>query len=1173
MMWTHLAVPLLGASLTVPFFSWRSTFAQVAGTEPNRGGTIDLRATDPDYALSQLKVAEGYEVSLFASEKDFPALAKPVAMSFDAKGRLWVATIPSYPQWDPTQREADGKTPRMPDDKILILEDTDGDGKADSCKVFADKLHLPIGFEFGMGGAFVSAQPNLLFLKDTDGDDVADVRRIVLHGFGTSDSHHSISAFYFEPGGGLCFQEGTFHHTQVETPHGPVRVQDAAVFRYEPRTEKLSVFVSYPFANPWGHTTDRFGQNFISDASGGSNYYGTAFSGHSNYPQKHDLMKEWTLTKVRPTSGCEFVTSRHFPDNAQGNFLLNNVIGFQGIKQYQTIDAATAKTGDGDSNITVGGSGFVGKEIEPLLQSSDINFRPVDLEFAPDGSLYIVDFFNPLIGHMQYPIRDSRRDRTCGRIWRITAKGRKLLEPAPIAGQPIASLLEQLKTYEDRHRYRVRIELDARATSEVVAVLKKWTAGLSASDPEFEHHLVEALWIYQRHDIVEIDLLKRMLGAKDFRARAAAVRVLQCWRDRVPDAMELLRRAIADDAARVRLEAVRACSFVPTTEAAEIALLATKKPMDDYLDYCLKETLKTLEPQWKAGIASGKLALSDNPAALDYLIGNLSAEDLKRLPPTPLRLNAQLYRSGIPKADRSAAIDELAKLGKSTRIAQLLAAATAQDSVEGPALPDFAQLLVETGTAELKTLPADSLSKLALKAKSPLTRQAAFAAMMIADGSTDRAWKQASASIHALPDLLLALPLVRDEKVRAALYPQVKELTQKLPAEMAAKIARSNVVKGRFVRIELGSTATLSLAEVQVFSGATNIALSGKATQSSVAEGGAPDRAIDGNTDGYFSAGSVTHTVQRSQYPWWEVDLGEEKPINTIVVWNRIGGDFGSRLNNFKLVVLDGGRKAIFRKEGNPAPKVNARFEISPDPAAVIRSAAVAALSSIPGGSDDEKFAILAAFLKSGQFRDEAVASMLHLDSTFWDDQTCRDLSRRIVGYVAAAPLSARKSPAVKNLMTLGERMAGVLPEAEAKGVKDALKAAGESEFLDKGKLVFMQSCVTCHQVNGKGLPNAFPPLVGSKWLDDDERAIKIVLYGLQGEITLDGLKYNSLMAPLGALFTDEQIADVITYVRNEWGNSGAKVKVEQVEKVREQTKGRTQPYLVEEILKEHPIK
>jgi putative membrane-bound dehydrogenase-like protein len=179
----------------------------VKAIEPNRGGDVDLSSQDPKVARERLFPAEGYEVELVASEKEFPLLANPVAISFDGRGRLFVATMPSYPQRLPDDE---------PDDKILILEDIDKDGKSDKCDVFVDKLHVPTGFELGDGGAYVSAQPDILFVKDTDGDGKADHRETVLHGFGTEDSHHAIHVFVWGPDGGLYFQEGTFHHSQVE---------------------------------------------------------------------------------------------------------------------------------------------------------------------------------------------------------------------------------------------------------------------------------------------------------------------------------------------------------------------------------------------------------------------------------------------------------------------------------------------------------------------------------------------------------------------------------------------------------------------------------------------------------------------------------------------------------------------------------------------------------------------------------------------------------------------------------------------------------------------------------------------------------------------------------------------------------------------------------------------
>jgi hypothetical protein len=155
-------------------------------------------------------------------------------------------------------------------------------------------------------------------------------------------------------------EEGTFHQTAVETIRGPKRCSNAGIYRYDRRREQLDVFVSYGFANPWGQTFDRWGQYFVADASGGANYFGTAFSGDVDYPQKHASLKQFLQKQWRPTSGCEFVSSRQFPDDAQGNYLLNNCIGFQGILQYKMREE---------------GSGYAADPVDPLLRSNDPNFR------------------------------------------------------------------------------------------------------------------------------------------------------------------------------------------------------------------------------------------------------------------------------------------------------------------------------------------------------------------------------------------------------------------------------------------------------------------------------------------------------------------------------------------------------------------------------------------------------------------------------------------------------------------------------------------------------------------------------------------------------------------------------------------------------------------------------
>ena len=605
----------------------------VEAIEPNRGGVMEMTTVDTEVARQHLKMAEGYAVNLFASEQDFP-IGNPVALTFDARGRLWVITMPAYPHQEPGID---------PDDKLIILEDTDGDGRADKHTVFADGLYQPVGFELGDGGAYVSQPPDLLFLRDTDGDDVADERRVLLHGFGTEDSHHAIHRFVWGPGGALYFQEGTFHHSQVETPYGPVRMQYAGVFRYEPRNHRLERYVSYRFANPWGHEFDRWGQNFISDASNGNNYFGLPLTGYLPYPEKHPRMKVFT-TIVRPTSGSEFVSSRHFPEEAQGDFLYNNVIGFHGIKQHR---------------VHPDGSGFAGEEVEPLLMSTDINFRPVDMQFGPDGALYIVDWFNPLVGHMQYSIRDARRDKTHGRIWRITHESSPLLTPPDIAGRPIGELLDLLKTYEDQVRYRVRRELRLHDAAEVQEALGAWIDGLDPDAEDYEHYLLEALWVHQTHNLINTGLLEQLLDAEDHRARAAATRVLRHWRRDIADPLALLPRQVRDPHPLVRLEAVVALSYMDSAEAAFHALEALDSEMDYYLDYGLNETIRALKPKWEPVISEGAPSLSSEGVL--YLLRRADPSVMQRPVFAREVYESVLRGEGFEEAHRAQAVARLAE--------------------------------------------------------------------------------------------------------------------------------------------------------------------------------------------------------------------------------------------------------------------------------------------------------------------------------------------------------------------------------------------------------------------------------------------------------------------------------------------------------------------------------
>jgi len=707
--------------------------------------------------LSRFTLAPGYAINLFASEEQFPELANAVAITFDAKGRLWISTMPSYPQWRPGEAM---------NDKIVILTDTDGDGKADKSQVFADDLHLPISLEFDRDGVLVSQQRELIRLVDTDGDDRADQREIVLSGFDSADSHHALNTFTVDPGGALYFNEGTFHHSQIETPYGPVRCVNAGTYRFEPLTDKLDVFISYSYANPHGLAFDRWGQTFVSDSSPGSNYFGTAISGRLPYPEKHATLKQWFPKRVRPTSGGEFVASRHFPDEAQGNYLLNNAIGVQGVLQH-TVRAVD--------------SGYEGKEIEPIVLSDDTNFRPVDLEFGPDGALYLVDWQEALIGHMQYSIRDPLRDKLHARIWRVTYPSRPLVVPAKIAGESIEHLLALLTLPEDRTRIRAKQELARRNPQAVTTALATWMRSLDKTSPDLPHLLAEALWVHQWLDLPNVPLLKQQLRSPEPRARAAATRVLCYWRDRLPDALDLLGVQAKDEHPLVRLEAVRAASFFAGKKAVDVALEILNRPTDDYLTYTLEETMRALNPA-PADVT--------DPRALAFVLGRTSNAELAKAPDSAAVFIAQIERQGFDPTIRERALSELARLRKTSREEEIAAALRRMDErfKDTGAADELGRLLAASPQSALQKIDP-LVRRMAAKDHSlPQARRAGMAALVALEGSPSQLWAVTEPNTDARTMLLEAIDLIGDERSRSAFHPLIVDLFAKTPAELAPNV-------------------------------------------------------------------------------------------------------------------------------------------------------------------------------------------------------------------------------------------------------------------------------------------------------------------------------------------------------------------------------------------------
>ncbi|MFO1483063.1 MAG: PVC-type heme-binding CxxCH protein [Verrucomicrobiaceae bacterium] len=539
----------------------------------------------PADELKAFKIDPRFEVSLFASEEDFPELfVKPIAIRFDGKGRLWVSTSMTYPQIMPGE---------APQDRILILEDTNGDHRADKCSVWADKLAIPLSFEFGNGGVFVSDQPHLTFLKDTDGDGKADHREKLLTGFGTEDSHHALHDFVWSPEGDLIFRESIFHHSQVETPYGPVRARESSFFRYTPATGRLLAFGSYMSTNPWGITFDDWGFHVGSHPVFASAVHAL----NAPYPDIHVPAGNY-FPAYSGTCGQEFLTSSHWPKE------LRDKKHFMRVRYKPTNEVELHEWVEHDTH-------FEEKKVGIVFQSTNLSFIPVDIQQGPDGAMYIADWYNPVKGHAQYSLRDTRRDKKSGRIWRITAKDQKLEEAPKIAGASIPELLDLLKSENYRTRYRAKVELREKAPRDVGVIWEPWI--IQQKQPTA---LLEGSWIwnYVRRDQESSHIGLQIEGVIDDLARsqthtvrAANVRLLRFLNGSMADELILKRLTTSanDPSGLVRLEAAIAASYIGTPESLEAALDLLKRPMDPYLTYALRTSLDshTLQPLWKGNAA------------------------------------------------------------------------------------------------------------------------------------------------------------------------------------------------------------------------------------------------------------------------------------------------------------------------------------------------------------------------------------------------------------------------------------------------------------------------------------------------------------------------------------------------------------------------------------------
>jgi putative heme-binding domain-containing protein len=589
---------------------------------------------DPVSELASFQIADGFEVNLFASEED--GIIKPIQMRWDERGRLWVIGSVTYPQVKPTEE---------PNDKVWILEDTDGDGKSDKTLVFADGLMIPTGLEIApqesgrtsgqpsltpdsqslapstvrSSAAYVGEGTKLWLMTDDDGDGRADRREIVLRGFGTGDNHQNLNSFRWSPGGELMFCQGLHAFSRVETPHGIVKLDEAGLWRFRPREQRLDAFYGGAAdpQNPWGWVWTKWGQPIVVAGNNGTMYYPMPEMIRGWQNGRRDSIWEG---KGRKTSGPEIIESQYFPEEWQGAMIaggyINNAVWTLKIKDD--------------------GSGFRVVDhpaLPPLITSTSGAFRPVDVKFGPDGALYICDWYNPIIGHYQASFRHPDRDKQHGRIWRIRWKNspnspgrivvngevpkqireatrkRSSQEIAEHEASGLRASLELATRSRDRfNREQILHVLRSRETSKVSSAVRDWIGRRDPALPDHDYALFLGLSVLESHDAVDVPVLKQALTAKTPDLRAYAAAVLARWADRLPidfPTVETLADLAHDENSRVRLAAVVAAGNIPRPESIIVVLSAAEQARDKFIDTALRAAVAVLKPQWEPLLSKG----------------------------------------------------------------------------------------------------------------------------------------------------------------------------------------------------------------------------------------------------------------------------------------------------------------------------------------------------------------------------------------------------------------------------------------------------------------------------------------------------------------------------------------------------------------------------------------
>jgi putative membrane-bound dehydrogenase-like protein len=531
-----------------------------------------------EYALAGLEVADGLKATLFASE---PMVVNPTNMDIDHRGRVWVCEGYNYrPKLNPDNpTKAEG-------DRILILEDQNGDGKADKSTVFyqGNDVNAALGIWVMDNKAIVSCSPNIFILTDTDGDDKADEKEILFTGFGGEQHDHAIHAVVFGPDGKLYFNFGNAGEKILDKNGNPIAEQagipvsaegdpyrEGMVFRCDPDGSNFEV-LGHNFRNNYEVAVDSYGTLWQSDNDDDGNK-GVRINyvmEYGNYGYRDEMSGEnWRSYR---TGMHDEIPKRHWHLNDPGvvpNLLQTGAGSPTGILVYegdllperyhnQVIHSDAGPNVVRAYPVEKSGAGY-SASMDNILKGKDQWFRPADVCVAPDGSLFVADWYDPGVGGHQ--VGDLQQ----GRIYRVAPNKKYKVPEANFSS--VKGAIEGLKNPNLSVRY-----LAWKSLQEMGSEAEAELAELAESEnPRYQ---ARALWLLSKLENGGEKYIEQALNSENPDLRIAGIRMA---RQQGGDIMPVLQKLVKDDSPQVRREVALALRYLDSAEADKLwATLATQ---------------------------------------------------------------------------------------------------------------------------------------------------------------------------------------------------------------------------------------------------------------------------------------------------------------------------------------------------------------------------------------------------------------------------------------------------------------------------------------------------------------------------------------------------------------------------------------------------------------------